>query len=221
MSDAMFPFDDSTVRCSDETREKEAKPTLPGRSPVSNWTDVLRHIAVLGGTTRMNSNHRFWKIAAITQAVVLLALIGVVVWFYPVFRGVRYHFLDRSCSFGDDIGVAIMLRLGADPDGQQDVRQWQDIVGLEPTIPLFHATWNGDTNILRLLLDGHANPNPPPLPPDDLTLLGLAAIRGHADAARLLRDAGARLDMPGGGSVIDLARQRGHSNVVLVLQQQR
>jgi hypothetical protein len=156
------------------------------------------------------------------QAVVILTVIGVVVWYYPEFRGARYHFLDRACAFGDDIGVAIMLQLGADPDGQRDVRQYQDyIAGLEPTIPLFHATWKGDTNILRLLLEAHANPNPPPFPPDDGTLLGLAAIQGHAEAARLLRDAGARLDLPSGGSVVELARQHGYTNVVAVLQQKR
>ena len=42
MSDAMFPFDDSTARCSDETREQEAKPTLPGRSPTPNHAAILR-----------------------------------------------------------------------------------------------------------------------------------------------------------------------------------
>jgi hypothetical protein len=151
---------------------------------------------------------------------VIIALIGVTVWLYPIFRGVRYHFFDRACAFGDDDGVAILLRLGADPDGQRDYQQYFDyIAAIEPTIPLFHATWNGDTNILQLLLEAHANPNPPPLPPDDLTLLGLAAIRGHAETARLLREAGAKLDLPGGGSVIELARQHGHTNVVRVLQQ--
>jgi hypothetical protein len=85
---------------------------------------------------------RFWKIAAITQAVVLLALIRVVVWFYPVFRGARHHFLDRACAFGGDIGDEILLGLGADPDGQRDRRQYQEhIAHIEPTLPLFHATW--------------------------------------------------------------------------------
>jgi len=168
----------------------------------------------------MNIKPRFWKTAAITQAVVLFALIGIVVWFYPVFRGARYHFLDRACAFGDNVGVAIMLRLSADPDGQRDVRQYQEYIAhLEPTMPLLHAVYRDDTNILRLLLQAHANPNPPPFPPDDATLLGIAAIQGHANTARMLRDAGARLDLPGGGSVIELARQHGHTNVVLVLQQ--
>ncbi len=52
MSDAMFPFDDSMVRCFHQTREQEAKPILPGRSPISNRTDVLRLIAVLGHFAR-------------------------------------------------------------------------------------------------------------------------------------------------------------------------
>lgn len=170
----------------------------------------------------MRIHPRFWKIAAITQSVVLLALIGVVAWLYPIFRGARYHFLDRACVFGDDIGVKILLRIGADPDGRRDCKQYlEHIAGIEPTIPLFHATWNGDTNILRLLLEAHANPNPPPFSPDHGTLLGLAAIRGHADAARLLRNAGARLDLPGGGSAIELARQHGQTSVVQVLQQTR
>ena len=165
---------------------------------------------------------RFWKTAAILQAVVLFALIGIVVWLYPVLRGVRYHFFDRACAFGDDIGVDILLRLGADPDGRSDYKQYQHYVaGLEQFPPLFQATCNGDTNILRLFLAAHANLNPPPFPPDDSTLLGLAAIRGHADAARLLRNAGARLELPGGGSAIELARQHGHTNVVLVLEQKK
>ena len=42
MSDAMFPFDDSMVRCFHQTREQEAKPTLPGRSPTPNHAAILR-----------------------------------------------------------------------------------------------------------------------------------------------------------------------------------
>ena len=42
MSDAMFPFDDSMVRCFHQTREQEANPTLPGRSPTPNHAAILR-----------------------------------------------------------------------------------------------------------------------------------------------------------------------------------
>ena len=162
---------------------------------------------------------RHWKIAAITQSVVLLAIIGWVLWWYPVFRGVRYHFFDRACAFGDDTGVAILLGLGADPDGRNDYEQFvRHVAAIEPTLPLYHAAWDGDSNVVRLLLQAHANPNPPPTPADDLTPIAVAAMHGHAEAARLLRAAGARLDLPGGGSVIELARQHGHTNVVAVLQ---
>ena len=153
------------------------------------------------------------------QAVLLLALLAVAIYFYPVFRGARYHFLDSACYSGDKIGVAIMLRIGADPDGQRDVKQWMDhIAPFEPTTPLLHAVSRDDTNILRLLLKAHADPNPPPIPPEDATLLGIAAVNGYVNSARMLRDAGARLELPGGGSVIELARKYGHTNVAFVLQ---
>jgi len=163
----------------------------------------------------------FWKVAAITQAAVLLAIVGCVLWFYPYFRGARYHLFDRACAFGDDIGVAILLRVGADPDGYHDYEQYIQFAPFEPTPPLVHAVLNDDTNILQLLLAAHADPNPPPYPPDDATPLGIAVVHGYINTARLLRDAGARLDLPRGGSVIELARQHGHTNIVMLLQQKR
>jgi hypothetical protein len=163
-----------------------------------------------------------WKIAAITQSVVLLAILGCVLWWYPIFRGVRYHFFDRACAFGDDTGVAILLALGADPDGRNDYEQFvKYVAAIEPTMPLYHAARDGDSNVVRLLLQAHANPNPQPTPDDNLTPIAVAAMQGHAEAARLLRVAGARLDLPGGRSVIELARQHGHSNVVAVLQRSK
>ncbi|HOX59115.1 MAG TPA: ankyrin repeat domain-containing protein [Candidatus Paceibacterota bacterium] len=162
---------------------------------------------------------RFWKITAIVEALVLVALLVVAAWQYPVLRGLRYHFLDRACVFGDAVGVGELLHLGADPDGKRDYQQYAKyIAAIEPTAPLFHAAWSGDTNILALLLSAHANPNI--LNGEgDLTPIAVAAMHGHADAVRLLLTSGARSELPSGRSVIDLARQHGFTNIATVLQQ--
>ena len=162
---------------------------------------------------------RFWKITAIIEGFVLAGLLVAVVWEYPKLRGIRYHFFDRACAFGDDTGVKMLLDLGADSDGKHDYEQYiRYVAAVEPTAPLFHAAWGGDTNVLSLLLAAHANPNI--LNGEgDLTPFATAVIHGHVEAVLLLRAAGARLELPGGGSVIDLARERGYTNVVAVLQQ--
>jgi len=164
---------------------------------------------------------RLWKIIAIVEGFALLALLTAAAWQYPGLRGARYHFFDRACAFGDDVGVEVLLHFGADPDGKRDYQQYKKYVAaMEPTAPLFLAAWNGDTNILALLLGAHANPNI--LNGEgDLTPLAMAAIHGHVDAVRLLRTAGARLELPGGRSVAELARQRGLTNVVAVLDQNK
>jgi len=162
---------------------------------------------------------RLWKITAIVEGFVLIALLTVAAWQYPRLRGMRYHFLDRACAFGDAVSVEALLDLGADPDGTRDYQQYAKyVVAIEPTAPLFHAAWSGDTNVLALLLSAHANPDI--LNGEgDLTPLAAAAIHDHSDAVRLLRAAGARPELPGGRSVIELARQRGFTNIVAVLQQ--
>ena len=134
---------------------------------------------------------RFWKISAITEGFVLVMFLVAAAWAYPRLRGMRYHFFDRACAFGDDVGVELLLHLGADPDGKRDHEQYvKYVAAIEPTAPIFHAAWGGETNVLALLLAAHANPNI--LNGEgDLTPLATAAIHGHAEAIRLLRTAGA------------------------------
>ena len=151
----------------------------------------------------------------------LVALVMVVIWAYPVFRGLRYHFFDRACAFGDDDGVKMLLELGADPDGNRDYAQYvKYVAAIEPTAPIFQAAWNGDTNVMSLLSAAHANPNIVD-GEGDLTPLAVAVMHGHAEAARLLREAGARLDLPDGHSIIDLADQHGYTNIAAELQQSK
>jgi ankyrin repeat protein len=164
---------------------------------------------------------RFWKIAALAEGFILIALVVVVIWAYPIFRGMRYHFFDRACYFGDDDGVEMLLKLGADPDGNRDYSQYvKYVAAIEPTAPIFQAAWTGDTNVMSLLLAAHANPNIVN-GEGDLTPLAVAVIHGHAEAAHLLRAAGARLDLPDGRSIMDLADQHGYTNIAAELQQSK
>lgn len=185
---------------------------------ISAVTSVIAEVEPV--RQRMLKKPAFWKFAAIAQAGVLVVLVSASLWLYPRFRAARHHFLDRACAFGDVTGVALLLRLGADPNGWRDYPYFERYIAQwEPEYPLFQALHYGDPKIVQMLLEAGADPNPPlPDPARHGTLLGWAALNGYADAARMLHEAGAPLALPHGLTAIDLARKYGHSDVVRVLQ---
>src|SRR5271154_776447 len=94
----------------------------------------------------------FWKVAAITEALILLASVVFVARQYPMFRAMRYHFFDRACAFGDDDGVKMLLELGAEPNGGRDYEYYvKCVAAVEPTAPLFQSAWQGDPTVMSLL----------------------------------------------------------------------
>jgi ankyrin repeat protein len=70
-----------------------------------------------------------------------------------------YHFLNRACCYGDEIGVKILLSQGADVNGK-GYKKYADCVGpYEYSSPLFSAVIEGYIKIAKILLEAGADPN--------------------------------------------------------------
>ncbi|KAI5917768.1 ankyrin repeat-containing domain protein [Camillea tinctor] len=102
----------------------------------------------------------------------------------------------------DEEITRILLDAGADPN-----------INWLPSTPLVIAVWSCRTSLVKMLLDHGADVNvghPPPIV--------VAVVREDLRMFRLLREHGARLDMPEtGGWAMALARLRGLSSMVDLL----
>jgi ankyrin repeat protein len=111
------------------------------------------------------------------------------VYGYRVARAERYWLLDRACAAGDASRVALLLRLGADPNGSWDTRYYIDYGWnvFEPTPPLFVAASCGRTDVVRLLLASGANPNIRAI--EEMTPRDVARLEGHVAVVQAIDDA--------------------------------
>lgn len=119
-----------------------------------------------------------------TVMVAFLALYG-----YRFARAERYRLLDRACATGDTSRVALLLRLGADPNGLRDTRHYIDYgwTVIEPTPPLFVAASAGHTDVVRLLLASGANPAVRAI--EQMTPRDIARLEGHTAVVQLIDEA--------------------------------
>ena len=90
---------------------------------------------------------------------------------------------------------------------------------------LMSASENGQTELVKLLLFLHANPNIPARDPHapGTTALMLASQHNHADVATLLLDAGANAEQPNqeGKTPLMAASEKGHTEMVELLLKER
>ncbi|GEM_PF-2595963 len=128
-----------------------------------------------------------------------------------------YHFLNRSCYYGDDIGVRIMLSEGADPNGK-DYGNYPDCVGpFEFSTPLYLAVSGNHIEVVRILLKAGADPNI--LEGEGVTSLVEAVEKEHIEIIKLLLKSGARTDMKGLlYKPSDIARKKGNTEILKLLK---
>lgn len=134
-------------------------------------------------------------------------------------RAEMYWLMDRAAYYGDPIGVEMLLKAGADPDGVRDYTAFHKskYAGLEPSWPLNQAAWGGHVEVVRLLLQAGAKAHAPE--GEGHTALTIAAERGHKEVVRLLLEAGAdkTYRAPYGqgrvGNAEEIARNSGHADL--------
>ena len=131
-----------------------------------------------------------------------------------------YWLMNRACYSGDEIGVTMLLRAGADPDGKRDYAAFHQSSyqrGYEPSWPINQAAYGGHLKVAQLLLRAGAKPDAP----EDMgqTALSIAAERGDLEFVKVLLAGGAdrTAKRPGesgfNGTAEELARHSGHSVV--------
>ena len=131
-----------------------------------------------------------------------------------------YWLMNRACYSGDDIGVTMLLKAGADPDGKRDYAAFHQSSyqgGFEPSWPINQAAYGGHVKVAQLLLRAGAKPDAPEHRGE--TALSIAAERGDLEFVKVLLAAGAdrTARRPGergfDGNADELARHSGHSAV--------
>lgn len=132
----------------------------------------------------------------------------------------RFWLFGAACSNGDEIGVRILLRLGADVDGFNDYKKFQDAGyvensgwGVEPSWPINQAARKGHTNIVKILIEEGAKLDS--FDGEGNTALINAAYHGHMEIVKMLLDAGADPNLRGvnNWSPADAAKAGQHEEI--------
>jgi ankyrin repeat protein len=106
-----------------------------------------------------------------------------------------YHFLTQSCSYGDEIGVKILLSQGADVNGKGYKKYADCVWPYEFISPLYVAVTSGQIKIAKILLEAGADPNI--LQGEGVTALVAAVENENIELIKLLLKYGAKVDMKG------------------------
>ena len=137
----------------------------------------------------------------------------------PVALGqVQYYWLlNRSCYYGDDIGVRMLLDAGADVNGVDDYKKFVEAgFGIEPSWPINQASWNGHIEVVKLLLERGAKVDFEE--GEGFTALLIATMRGHSDLVKILLEAGADRSYKGPeGTALEVARAKKFDEIVTLL----
>lgn len=132
-------------------------------------------------------------------------------------QGQMYALMDCACSRGDVFSVRSLLAAGADPTGLESYGQFHalDEVGVEPMWHPVQAAFEGNAEVLDMLLAAGADPNL--ACGENYTPLIAAASSGHLAAVRRLIKAKVNLNIvchDGNRTSLDMARDHGHGAVV-------
>jgi len=113
----------------------------------------------------------------------------VVLYGYQLARAERHWAFDRACASGNAERGALLLRLGADPNGTRDAHYYSRYgwTVFETTPPLHLAASRGHTQVVHLLLAHGADSSV--RNSESLTAGDCARLGGHADIAQLLATA--------------------------------
>ena len=71
----------------------------------------------------------------------------------------EYHFLNRAAQAGDLIGVELLLRKGADPNGHANDSYTECVAGIDLGSPLLVAISQRHYEVIELLLKSGADPH--------------------------------------------------------------
>ena len=128
-----------------------------------------------------------------------------------------YHFLERSCYYGDEIGVKILLSQGADPNGK-GYKNYADCVGpYEFSSPLYQSVSCNNIKIAKILLDSGANPNL--LEGEGVTPLVAAVRKENVEMVKLLLKHGAKVDMKNlFYKPLKIAKKKGNVEIIKLLK---
>jgi len=131
-----------------------------------------------------------------------------------------YWLMSRACWQGDEIGVRMLLKAGADPNGVRDYEAFYKSSyngGFEPSWPINEAAYGGHASVVELLLKAGAKPDLPEHMGE--TALIIASSHGHLEVVRMLLEAGAdknakRPDDRGAdGTAEEVARFHNHLDI--------
>lgn len=139
----------------------------------------------------------------------------------PCRQAYLYHFLERACVYGDEIGVRILLAEGADPNGS-GYKKYPDCVGIsyEFTSPLFQASSQGHLAIVIMLLTSKADPNI--LEGEGYTPLLIAVEHNRPEIVKILLQYGARIRMKGlYRDPIEVAIEKKYDEILRILLEKK
>lgn len=129
-------------------------------------------------------------------------------------KGALYWLMNRACSYGDALGVQMLLDAGADPDGVKDYAEFQKF---EPSWPINQACRGGHTEIVQMLLKAGAKVDS--VEGEGYTALTIASMKNHPETVKVLLDAGADVDFKAPeGTALDIAKTRGFDEVVKAIE---
>ena len=132
----------------------------------------------------------------------------------PIGRAELYWRMNRSCWYGDEISVQMLLDAGADPNGVKDYAEFRRF---EPSWPINQASWNGHTEIVELLLKVGAKVDLPE--GEGYTALTIASTKNNPKLVRVLLAAGADISYKTPeGTALDIAKTKGFADVIKAIE---
>jgi uncharacterized protein len=126
-----------------------------------------------------------------------------------------YWLMNRACSYGDEIGVEMLLNAGADPDGAKDFVEFRRF---EPSWPINQAARGGHIDIVKMLLKAGARVDAPE--GEGYTALIFASLNNHSKLVQLLILEGANTSYKSPkGNALEIAKSKGFIEVVNAIEQ--